>query len=517
MDQISRSALEWSLTHIARFGDTDLFPVPFEYKAVKHNWDKLRSVLEDIDISEYECRPFQRFLIPKPQGGYRVAIQLDPIDCILYTALAYEASAQIENQRISQSQRVACSYRIQTDAKGQFFKPMNGWDDFSEKSLELAESDKYSYVVIADIADFYNQISHHRVRNALESAGIQSERAANFENFLMNLTRGHSRGIPVGPSASIILAEATLNDVDLFLLREGYVHTRYVDDFRIFCTNRSQALKALHDLSEYLYTSHRLSLQSKKTKPIPIGEFIEEGLLHPERIESSKKTEKINEILHMIAQDVGYNFTEEDLTSEYQRRIVMENLEELFDACLKGNPLQLGLARYLVRRATQLRTDVLQEAVLQNLEVLVPIARDISVYLLKTVQAKSHQKIGNGLLNYITDSHFAFLPYLRLWITHTLTEKFSEEFEQPLAKIIRESNPQLGSRPFALLANKLRYIDWVRNQKETWQNNGPWDKRAVIWAGAALPNDERRNWLKRVQNAGDDLDRAIALLVAEQG
>jgi hypothetical protein len=60
------------------------------------------------------------------------------------------------------------------------------------------------------------------------------------------------------------------------------------------------------------------------------------------------------------------------------------------------------------------------------------------------------------------------------------------------------------------LAKKKGYTDWVREQKETWQNNNPWDKRAIIWAGQALSRDEMNYWLKRVQNAGDILDRAIA-------
>ena len=44
----------------------------------------------------------------------------------------------------------------------------------------------------------------------------------------------------------------------------------------------------------------------------------------------------------------------------------------------------------------------------------------------------------------------------------------------------------------------------------TWQNNAPWDRRAIIWSGLALSPDEMNYWLKRVQNAGDLLDGAIA-------
>src|SRR5439155_691411 len=131
-------------------------------------------------------------------------------------------------------------------------------------STELAQ--QYSHVLVADIADFYNQISRHRLRNALETAGVQPDRAANTENMLSQITTKQSRGIPVGPYASIVLAEASLHDVDLFLVGRGRPHLRYVDDFRVFCTSRREANSALHDLSSYLHTAHRLTLQFSKTR-----------------------------------------------------------------------------------------------------------------------------------------------------------------------------------------------------------------------------------------------------------
>jgi hypothetical protein len=64
-----------------------------------------------------------------------------------------------------------------------------------------------------------------------------------------------------------------------------------------------------------------------------------------------------------------------------------------------------------------------------------------------------------------------------------------------------------------LLAKNLKYLDWVRGQKETWQNNGPWDRRAIIWAASILSVDERKHWLKRIQNTEDILDSTIAKAV----
>jgi hypothetical protein len=202
MDNLRTDSLDWAITHIRRYGDTDIFPVPFEYEAIKHSWEELKRTISDYDLSAYEGRPPRRILVPKQDSNFRVAVQLDPIDSIVYLALAYEAADEIESMRVPDEQRVACSYRVAKDSKGSLYKESNGWDDFHSRSRELAESGDYSFVLTADIADFYNHISHHRLRNALETAGVTAERSKNIENILMNFTRGHSRGIPVGPSAS---------------------------------------------------------------------------------------------------------------------------------------------------------------------------------------------------------------------------------------------------------------------------------------------------------------------------
>jgi len=126
------------------------------------------------------------------------------------------------------------------DSNGSFFPPKSGWPDFHQKSEELANSGEYSHVLVADIVDFYNQVYVHRVENALEAATVAGERAKNIERFLLLLNAKQSRGLPVGPIFSILLAEAALNDVDTFLLREGAPHIRYVDDFRVFCRSRKE-------------------------------------------------------------------------------------------------------------------------------------------------------------------------------------------------------------------------------------------------------------------------------------
>lgn len=514
-DHLKAQSLDWALTHIQRFGDTDLFPVPFEYIAIKHSWLQLRKEFQAIDLSNYECRPSRRFLVPKPSGGFRVSIQLDPIDALLYSALVYEAAELLESQRVSKQRRIACSYRLEVDQQGRLFSASDGWGDFADRSSELAQSGDFSHVTLADISDFYNQISHHRIRNILETSGVPSERAKNTEKFLMNLTQGQSRGIPVGPSASILLAEGCLADVDAFLLREGYTHVRYVDDFRVFCKSRAQAYQALHDLSEYLYSAHRLALRPEKIRPLVISEFISTYLIDPERLEEQTRKEKLQSFARVLRDFTGYHIEVDDIPDEDKQEVVRENLAELFDACLSQEVLHLGWARYLLRQATFLKTNALLSKCLENLEVLVPAMRDVGRYLVSCSKRGTAKQIGGKLVSFAEENAFGGLPFVRLWALEILTLKLSSMYEADILQLAKESSRMgLELRTTALLARERGHVDWVRKQKETWQNSGPWDRRAIIWAGRALSKDERNFWIKRIEKTGDPLDRVIARAVA---
>lgn len=506
MDRLKTESVDWAITHIRRYGDTDIFPVPFEYEAIKHSWPNLRDAISKLDIASYEARPFRRMLVPKATQGYRVAIQLDPVDTIIYTALAYEAAESVERSRIPLDKRVACSYRVQLGASGELFRGNNGWDDFHSKSQELSETGSYTAVVTADIADFYNQIGHHRVRNGLEIAGIGKTRAENIENLLMNFTRGQSQGIPIVPSASAIFAEACLSDVDNFLLRKGYTHTRYVDDFRIFCIDEDQAQRALHDLTEYLYTTHRLTLQSHKTSFYDVSEFVDRELVDPEEIETQSREQKLKQLQEIFS---GYNNNEEESEPDIDE-IVRDNLGELFQACLDQDPIHLGTAKYLLRRATTLRTGLLREIVLDNLTKLIPVMREATLYIRATTSETYSESICDRFLAQCQQSPYEFLPYVHSWLIELLLSKGLSSKENEIVQLSETYRQSLGIRPYALVAREKRYHDWVREQKEVWNNNSPWDRRAIIWAAKALSNDELNYWLKRVQNAGDLLDKAIA-------
>ena len=210
-------------------------------------------------------------------------------------------SESIELGRVAREKRVACSYRIEPTESGDFFPSDNGWRSYYEQSRTLSR--KRQYVLHVDIAAFYNQIYHHRLQGALEGVGITAERSANIERFLGQFTARQSQGIPVGPAASHVLAEACMNDVDQYLMDENYEFTRYVDNFRVFVDDRRTAIQALHDLIQYLHSAHRLAIQDSKTHFEPTADFMSSRLEDPETKEDERRERVIEDLIEEHARE----------------------------------------------------------------------------------------------------------------------------------------------------------------------------------------------------------------------
>lgn len=103
-------SLSWAIHHIHSFGDTDILPVPVEYKAIFADSCSVSNALSRIDMSEYRPQVPRRLAVPKAIGGFRMASQLDPADAILFTALAQNLANEVEASRIEPAD--CCSQQV---------------------------------------------------------------------------------------------------------------------------------------------------------------------------------------------------------------------------------------------------------------------------------------------------------------------------------------------------------------------------------------------------------------------
>jgi hypothetical protein len=171
----------------------------------------------------------------------------------------------------------------------------------------------------------------------------------------------------------------------------------------------------------------------------------------------------------------------------------------------------MGLARHLLRRAGAIRTNRILSLVLQHLEDLTPVLRDVVVYLSRSKQKKTSAQTVRALVAYALKGEFRFLPLVQDWVLRILINDYVSDAKKQFPKLSKVATEVLGLRGEAQIALALGRIDWVRSYKETWRSVGPWEGRAIIAAGAVLPADERAHWRKTVVASGDPLDRAMGV------
>lgn len=381
MLKLKPSSLDWALEHVKRFNDTDVLPMPFEYLAINHGWSEIKSYLVSQDILTWRVHAHRTLLAPKSRYAFRVVTQLDPLDFLVFAALIREIAKDIETIRVPASQNVVFSYRILPVTDGQLFDPSIGYDDFLKESEELMKDKKITHVALADIADFYPRIYHHRLQNALSNATGRSQHVIAIMNLLSGWNGTETFGIPVGNAPSRVLAEITIADIDDALLASGIKFVRYNDDYRFFTKNHAEAYRALAFLAEVLYRNHGLTLQPQKTFVLSAKDFCQRYLSTPEEREIDSLYDKFQQLIKELGLSNPYEEIEySDLSQEQQELIDSLNLIELFQEEIEKPDIDFGIIKFVLRRMGQLGEDSLVDVIFENLDTLYPAFSDIIQY-----------------------------------------------------------------------------------------------------------------------------------------
>jgi Reverse transcriptase (RNA-dependent DNA polymerase) len=227
-----------AIRNIAKFGDTDIFPFPIENAIFHDKPDRVLSLLQAIgaDFGGHVDKfpPVNlTSLAPAGYSGFRWATQLDPLWNAYLLALVISYAAAAEAARIPKEEATIFSYRYAPNFEdGSLFDLSVSWPQFKTQSVGLAE--KYPYVLVCDIADFYQRIYHHRIDNALRHIDDGSHKHKEVMSLLSQFSNNVSYGLPIGGPAARLLAELLLNNTDRLLRSAGLTFVRFVDDYHFF-------------------------------------------------------------------------------------------------------------------------------------------------------------------------------------------------------------------------------------------------------------------------------------------
>jgi hypothetical protein len=224
----------------------------------------LASIREQI-IRGYTPAPSGTCQEPKGKWQVRPGALLRLSDDVLFNALVGQSFPYITRKlRWSQGDPdIAYQLENVSTAVAWVRRGFLIWQEWRQKSLEKLTTAEF--VLMADIAAFYENIDLPRLSSDLRSVGMDDEATKLLGACLNRWAEPRGKGIPQGRSASDILAKLYLDTIDHNLRHEGFSYLRYVDDIRIFCKDLREAKRALLKLSELLRL-RGLNIQSAKTR-----------------------------------------------------------------------------------------------------------------------------------------------------------------------------------------------------------------------------------------------------------
>lgn len=267
-----------AVSNVAVFGDTDIFPAPFEQELFRDCPARMEDILMDLhvrfdEVSKSHPPEVLRCLVPVGQHGFRLATQLDPVWNAYFLALTLALAPAVEELRPSKTSECVFSYRhcINGEA-GRIFDPNISWAAFIQRTRRLCE--ETDYCVTADITEFYHRITVEKVADALSGLNAPATVCDRLIKVL-RMMGGDSHGLPVGGPASRIIAELVLAKVDAHLLEAGIKYCRFVDDFRIFSGSEEEAKTLLLRVSRII-SDAGFSFQKTKTRIVTTGELQDE-------------------------------------------------------------------------------------------------------------------------------------------------------------------------------------------------------------------------------------------------
>jgi hypothetical protein len=503
---LTTAELDRAFEAVNHHGYSALIPPPEEWAIVQAQWTSLRADLEKLDLEIYQPYPAMRFYAPKSRINIRPVTLLHPQDLVIYTALTLIVKDAVELNRIPVSERRVFSYRSNPSEPGQLYQAEGSYESFRKHLLDKAAGGLF--IAVTDIADFYPRLYQHRLENVIRTVtptGSRENEVARVlvAKFLGNVAGANSYGIPVGPLASRLLAEAVLIDVDEALLSEKVDFVRFVDDYVFFCKSRAEAQTALFFLGEWLFEKHGLTLQPVKTKILPVEAF-RKGIESSFEQRLKRKSQSLRKIFRTIQTEDPYDASDWVPDDETLALIAEAPLVDLLkEALTEEKRIDYALAEFILGRVatiTKMNAKIkrrLFAVVLDNIDALYPIAESITRFFksVPDLTPAERRKIAKKLLRPL-QSKLRPPDYFAMWVLH-LFASAPEWGEATQIRHIYANSRSDVVRRYAALA-----LASVGNRSHalavTPDINGavPMLKTAILMCSQRLGSDERKHWRK---------------------
>ncbi|NIJ36502.1 hypothetical protein FHR22_001151 [Sphingopyxis panaciterrae] len=500
---LGEESIRTAVNHLVAFGDTDIFPALPELRFFGEKIDEVVKILSKLTPGDYIPSTAQEFLVPKSSNSFRIAHQLTSQDTLIYLASVLDNAEEIEGMRTPADEGVAFSYRYLKGIGPKIFDPECSYHDWLEKITDFGgvivpQNDK-RVVVETDISDFFQRIYFHRIENILDNCS--KRHASSITKKIVKTVRANqSFGIPVGQSASRMLAEAVLNDTDKFLLDQGLAVTRFVDDFRIIAEGEAEAHAALCQLAEHLMVTEGLSLNGAKTAFTSVGAMQDEAVRSLEDMSGSGDLRKM---LRSIRVHYGDDLTDDDTEDDIAEfpfsdaNDILEKMDKLEDEYPSDISVYKAMLRAIKVMGGADPDHIMKYA--NRFFYIIPRDYCLAISSSSTEDDSKVNKTRMKLLSYLKTSPYCDLEICRYWILSVFIKSNFNVSEKDFRGY--DFNRSISERRcHHLLKAKLGDVSYFRQRKARFNDLSDWEKPAFMMGAMVLPRDEYEKWLTGIRS-----------------
>jgi hypothetical protein len=494
--RLPADALRVAIRHLCRYGDTDLFPHLPELAFFHEKEAQVVSDLAQLDLDTYNPAGAIEALAPKNRLSFRIAHQLSAVDSLLFLGCVVAIGARIEARRAPPDAPASFSYRFNPQEDGQLFRPDRTFRNWLITQREhLAHNSKVATIILTDISDFYARANFHRLENLLDQIAPGDGAARFIKKQIKGIRAKQSFGLPIGGSASRLLAELVLADTDLALVNQGIFATRFVDDFRLFLSANEDAYDALGFLAEQLGINEGLSLNAGKTFVLERGAYLDTL----ERLTTDVSEQAEGVALESLTAELYFD---EDPDPNEINRLKSLNLLGLLNEELKREPWDVARIRMLFRALKITRSKTAIEYIVDHFRDLVVFAKELCL-LMDTLQSDT-PKCFDGLLDSVIEAILrppaSSVHLIRTWLLEIFVRRIIEIPPTKLKRLEGLSFP-LDKRQLLLIRGGVDDQNFFRRQKTAFDNFSTFEQPCLVWGASCLPGDEYQNWLTSIRPA----------------
>ena len=310
-----------------------------------------------------------------------------------------------------------------------------------------------------------------------------------------------------------MLAELSLVDVDRSLRSAGAVFCRYADDFTLFCSSQTDALKSLIDLAEAL-ALEGLSLQKQKTKVMRKAEFLQMNAY----LDPTPDGTMEQKLLGLSLKYDPYSPTAEEEYIALKASVAGIDIVGILSDEVAKTAIDQTLTRQALNalRALELPERERALSVLlapQNIHAFSPVFPHLMRIVRSTYDglgAAAKDSVDANLLALIDcRSHVLSVEINRLFLVQVLSRRHSDEKERALVALHSQRGSHLLRRmTIHALANwECGYF--VKGQLPNFPAASPWERRALVVSSFRL-GDQGKHWRKRTKNSFNEVEQLLS-------